>query len=257
MAAVEPIRRARAVAAAVPAVLRGRGNIGWCPICERRTLFVEDGPWLRDQYRCCQCHSLPRMRALISVLQEVAPDWRSQRIFECSPAGPSSDKLHAECAHYVSAFWRPEHPPGAFTDGGARNENLEALSFGDAAFDVVITQDVLEHVLRPDRAFAEIARVLRPGGMHVFTVPIYPRDASVVRAEAGPDGVIRHLLEPDYHFDPVDPAGSLVAREWGRDIVDFIDAAGGVTTEVVLHRDRRRGLDGEFLQVLVSRRVGS
>ena len=31
------------------------------------------------------------------------------------------------------------------------------------------TQDVLEHVFQPDRALAEIMRVLRPGGVHVFS----------------------------------------------------------------------------------------
>jgi SAM-dependent methyltransferase len=239
----------------VPALVRGRANAGWCPICERRTVFVEDGPWLRDQYRCRRCHSVPRMRALLTVLGEVAPDWRSLRVFECSPAGASSDKLGAECAGYVRAFWRPDLPPGAIADDGERNENLEALSFPDSTFDVVVTQDVLEHVLRPERAFAEIARVLRPGGVHVFTVPVYPREATVVRAEADADGGVRHLREPDFHYDPVDPSGSLVVREWGRDIVGFIDRVGGVSTEMVTRRDRRRGLDGEFLEVLVSRRT--
>lgn len=34
-------------------------------------------------------------------------------------------------------------------------------------------EEILEHVLRPDLAVREIARVLRFGGAHVFTVPVY------------------------------------------------------------------------------------
>jgi hypothetical protein len=36
------------------------------------------------------------------------------------------------------------------------SEDLEALTFPDESFDLVITQDVFEHVLRPAKAFAEI-----------------------------------------------------------------------------------------------------
>ncbi|TMC12021.1 MAG: class I SAM-dependent methyltransferase [Chloroflexi bacterium] len=41
---------------------------------------------------------------------------------------------------------------------------VEALPAPDAAFDLVWFRDALEHVERLDRAFAEIRRVLRPGG---------------------------------------------------------------------------------------------
>lgn len=44
----------------------------------------------------------------------------------------------------------------------------EALPFGDAAFDVVLCCDVLEHVDAIGPVLAEIARVLRPGGLFFF-----------------------------------------------------------------------------------------
>ena len=37
--------------------------------------------------------------------------------------------------------------------------------------DVVLALEVLEHIATPERAIAEIARVLRPGGLLVLTVP--------------------------------------------------------------------------------------
>jgi SAM-dependent methyltransferase len=45
------------------------------------------------------------------------------------------------------------------------------LPFGDAAFDVVIAAEVLEHIPDDSAAIAELARVLRPGGVLAVTVP--------------------------------------------------------------------------------------
>jgi 2-polyprenyl-6-hydroxyphenyl methylase/3-demethylubiquinone-9 3-methyltransferase len=44
----------------------------------------------------------------------------------------------------------------------------ESLPFRDAAFDAVFCCDVLEHVADLGRVTAEVARVLRPGGVFVF-----------------------------------------------------------------------------------------
>lgn len=45
----------------------------------------------------------------------------------------------------------------------------EALPFGDASFDVVISSSVLHYFRQPERALAEVGRVLVPGGRLVMT----------------------------------------------------------------------------------------
>lgn len=45
------------------------------------------------------------------------------------------------------------------------------LPFRDATFDAVVTTAVLEHVLRPERAVAEMARVLKPDGLVYSEMP--------------------------------------------------------------------------------------
>ena len=47
----------------------------------------------------------------------------------------------------------------------------EALPFDDASFDVVVAGEILEHTRFPDDVVAEIARVLRPNGVLVGSVP--------------------------------------------------------------------------------------
>ena len=47
----------------------------------------------------------------------------------------------------------------------------EALPFPDASFDVVVVAEILEHLQFPGRLVSEAARVLRPGGRTVGSVP--------------------------------------------------------------------------------------
>lgn len=50
--------------------------------------------------------------------------------------------------------------------------SAEAMTeISDAAYDCVFSFEVLEHLPHPQRAMAEMARVLRPGGMLLLTVP--------------------------------------------------------------------------------------
>jgi SAM-dependent methyltransferase len=235
---------------------RGRLNRGYCTICDCRVLFSQTGPWLRDQYLCTRCGSIPRHRALVKVLNDHFPGWRELRIHESSPGGASSDKIKRECRDYVASQFLADVPRGQFK-GGQRSEDLEALTFADESFDLVITQDVFEHVLRPAKAFAEIARTLKPGGAHVYTVPYYRGKKTVVRAEPDGNEGVRHLMKPDYHGNPIDPSGSLVITEWGDELCDFVFRSSGMTTTIFNFYNPRLGLEGEFLDVLLSRKVSA
>ena len=147
-------------------------NAGYCVVCDAQTQFTARDPWLRDHYRCERCGSIPRERALLTVLERRFPDWPGLSIHESSPALPSSDRIRRLCGSYLATHRFPGVPPGAI-ERGFRNEDLSRQTFADESFDLVITQDVMEHVLDPEAAFREIARTLRPGGAHVFTTPIY------------------------------------------------------------------------------------
>ncbi len=132
-----------------------------------------------------------------------------------------------------------------------RNEDLERLTFPDESFDLFITQDVFEHIFDVCIAFREIARVLRQGGAHVFTVPYWPDRSTRMRAiRTGSD--IEHLSKPIYHDDPIDPTGVLVVRDWGSDLTGIIKKACGLDTQIFAPNDRRKGLLGDFAQVFVT-----
>lgn len=233
-----------------PAVLKNRG---YCPICERDATFIARDPWLRDHYKCTRCRSIPRERALMLVLQQRFPNWRTATIHESSPVnrGASTRFAHG-CPQYIPSQFFANQRPGTVVDG-FRCENLEQLTFADESIDLHVTQDVFEHVLRPDRAFAEIARTLKPGGAHLFTVPLVKKEQpSRRRIELDAAGIVSHLVPPEYHGNPVDANGSLVTIDWGFDIRDHIANACGLDTEIIHLDDPGKGIRAELIEVLVT-----
>jgi 2-polyprenyl-3-methyl-5-hydroxy-6-metoxy-1,4-benzoquinol methylase len=61
----------------------------------------------------------------------------------------------------------------------------DGLPFADAALDLVVMLEVLEHVLRAEVALAEVARVLRPGGRLLLSTPNHAFYKSRVRMLKG------------------------------------------------------------------------
>lgn len=223
-------------------------NDGHCTICAASTRFAARQGWLRDHYKCEKCGSIPRQRALVLVLESVRPNWRNAEMHESSP---SLEFFARQCGRYTTSFFLEGVPPGTTADG-KRCENLECLTFADDAFDIFVTQDVLEHVFEPAAALREIMRVLRHGGIHVFTTPKHRSVLRSYRRAQLVDGAVQHVLEPEYHGSPIGDGRALVTWDYGADFEELVAAWGGYLTSTYVIRDRRLGLDGEYLEVFVT-----
>ncbi len=55
-----------------------------------------------------------------------------------------------------------------------RGDLTEGVPFADRSFDVVVCEQVLEHLEDPESVVRELVRVLRPGGLMIVGVPTFP-----------------------------------------------------------------------------------
>jgi glycosyltransferase involved in cell wall biosynthesis/ubiquinone/menaquinone biosynthesis C-methylase UbiE len=228
-------------------------NSGYCSTCAQEVTFVARDAWLRDHYCCSNCGSIPRERALMLTIETYFPNWRNLIIHESSPVNRgASRRLSQECSQYIPSQFFPKQKPGS-SIGSVRCENLEALTFANESVDLHVTQDVIEHVFHPSKVFSEIARTLKRGGAHIFTVPIVNKHKpSKLRARLGDDGRIFHLEPPVYHSNPISVEGSLVTVDWGFDICQHIFESSGLFTHLVYIDDLSKGIRAEYIEVLIT-----
>ena len=234
---------------------------GHCPICEKDAVFAAHGPWLRDQLTCTTCPggSVPRERALALVLAELRPDWRTLAIHESSPAERGlSLKMARAASGYVASQYFPGQSAGAIIDG-FRNEDLENQTFADGSFDLVVTQDVMEHVYNPDRVVAEIFRTLRPQGIYLCTFPVRKEqvpdwERRLIRQD---DGSTQHLKPVEIHGNPVDETGSIVTVDYGYELHKAFAAWADFDVRVYRFADMRHGILGENTEVVACWKRGA
>jgi SAM-dependent methyltransferase len=232
-------------------------NEGHCVTCDSETTFHATDEWFRDHYVCAKCGSIPRERTLMFCIERYYPKWKDLFIYESSPSSRgASIKLRRSCKNYLSSHYFPDFPFGQIHPSGFRNEDIENLTFPDESFDLVITQDVMEHVFEPAKTFAEIRRVLKYGGAHIFSVPLLNKDRPTqIWAEKDEDGGIIYLQEPEYHGDPINKEGSLVTMHWGYDICDYIYRHSGMVTTINCIDNLSLGIRAEYNEILVSRKA--
>lgn len=208
---------------------------GHCPLCGKATLFfMNDTPeTIRNHALCVRCGCCSRHRHLaLSVQGEFAgrgigslSEFRSHpelSVLNTSTGTPVARFLGAApnivCSEYFDGV-----APGGVKDG-IRNEDLGNLSLPDDSLNLVITEDVFEHIPDWKRAFREVHRVLKPGGCHIFTIPYY-FDRKTRELFHWNDG--KPVLEEpvEYHGDPI--RGSIPAfLHYGRDLPDTLEEIG-------------------------------
>jgi SAM-dependent methyltransferase len=231
---------------------------GFCPVCGNRATFASyepvTSPCKRNTFICSRCGSCARNRHVAQAILDrfsTSPPSRSLTdfaprfdgtIWQTSTYGAIADALRT-ARNFTGTEFIDDTSSGRIVDG-VRHEDIQASSFADASLDLVITEDVLEHVPSPDAAFAEIRRVLKPGGFHIGTIPVnWDRAVSVPRAVIE-DGTLRHILPPEYHVDPTRRDGVLAFTEYGQDIVTRYCAMIGPSE--ILEANGDRELERDF-----------
>ena len=129
---------------------------------------------------------------------------------------------------YIKAIPRLYYSEFSPDETNVRRENLMSLTYPDETFDVVLHSDTLEHVPNAEKAMSEIWRVLKKGGVSIFSVPII-RDGrrTLTRATQTDKGEIKHHKPASYHGGCMQQTNQyLVFSEFGDDFTAIIQKQG-------------------------------
>ena len=261
-------------AALIPAGAEGFEVEGWCAICRAPSVFQasfmyscsarpDGGPmpnW-REHLDCRTCGFINRMRAAVHLLETRVRPADDADVYITEQSTALFRWLRTRFPRLEGSEYLGDRVPRGETLDGLRNEDLTATTWPDGRFDVVLSLDVLEHVPSAPAAFAECFRILRPGGSLLWAAPFAfdddgrMRDANVIRAYLDAEGALVHLLEPEYHGNPVDPEnGALCFQYFGLEVLDQLQAAGFERPELVFYWSRPMGYLGREQVLCIARK---
>ena len=214
------LRSAKSLRRSLPLVYPRRVS---CNVCDwQGSAFLGDGwhegtacPWCRSGVR----HRL--LMAALTTLDDVSADKlvAGRDVLHFAPEPSLEAKLRRLARTYRSA------------DLTNRRRDVlldicDMSPLADACLDLVLACDVLEHVPDDCRALSELARVLRPGGWAILTVPQKDNLAKTFQ-----DPTITDPAERERAFGQSDHL-----RIYGHDFSNRVEAAG-FTLRVVAHHD--------------------
>ncbi|AUN95997.1 hypothetical protein C0099_14245 [Pseudazoarcus pumilus] len=176
--------------------------------------------------RCLRCRANGTNLSLIPVIREHMAGTPVRKAWEMSTYGATLDFLRRELPDVVASEYFEGVASGTLVDG-VRCEDVQATSFADASLDLVTSNQVFEHVPDDLAGYAECARILRPGGALVFSVPLYdiPVTRRLARIE---DGRVIVDGEAEYHDSRASGPKSVLTfwRHSVHDIAARVAAAG-------------------------------
>jgi len=225
---------------------------GYCKACEKDTTFLVDRlfatqkteqiwiPNWRERLVCGYCHLNNRQRAILHAIKEVMATRNASGqpvyLYAMEQITPFFRWLNQHFDHVIGSEYLGKNMKGGelvddvivkgFSHKGIRHENVENLSFADQSLDIVISNDVLEHVHDPKQTLTEIHRVLKPGGEIFLTVPFHLDKTQTVCRALQVAGTVKHLLPPTYHGNPLSKKGSLVYNDFGWDFFEQFKTVG-------------------------------
>jgi SAM-dependent methyltransferase len=217
----------------------------WCDVCQCPSSFTCDWvgsedhvvPDTRERLSCSKCALNTRQRLVMMLtLEIISPLVRKYRegtarftpaIYayeQVTPFYKALRRLFPDVQVVGSEYLGPGVPARDELNG-LRHEDAQNLSFGDSTFDLILSNEVYEHVPDIRQTLREAQRVLRTGGHLLGTVPFtfLPSTEQVARIE---DGQIQYLSTPEYHGNPMSSEGSLVYHRFGWDLLDMLREAG-------------------------------
>ena len=183
---------------------------------------------IREGYSCDNCYSSMRIQGLAVCLASVTGtsnmdefvDYCNNnklKVAEINSCANLHDKLSKIKNLKFSEYYdQSEQISKNRIFEGINHEDIMNLSYSDESFDLVLHSETLEHISDPAKAINECLRVLKDGGICIFTIPIIWNRVS--RSRLNTKG---ELTKPfSYHGDS--DSEYPVIFEFGNDIDDVL-----------------------------------
>ena len=208
-----------------------RHKSGFCPVCGKNSIFIltQEIQRMRNDGICIWCGSCSRTRHVAKCILDEFKDRKISSlndfktnsdisVFNASSDDPIARKM-GPAKNISASEYFDDCKPGEYKNG-VQCQDLEQLTFSDCSMDLIITEDVFEHVKNWRKGFTEVYRVLKKNGVHVFSIPFY-FDEKTEDLFTQKNGKYE-LIEPvEYHGDPI--KGSIPTyTHLGYDLFDFL-----------------------------------
>jgi SAM-dependent methyltransferase len=172
--------------------------------------------------------------SIVKIITEVVPELASKHVYELSSRGPLFNYLQKNAGALTYSEYFDDLVAGEYRNN-VQCQDVHHLTYEDCSFDICTSTEVFEHVPNDIKGFSEIFRVLKPGGIFLFTVPL-SSGSTIERTKQHSihNGKVEYLLTPVYHGDQISGYGRvLVFRDYGVDIVNRLEMSGFTKAEIL------------------------
>lgn len=191
-----------------------------CPCCGYKGYFASTTWGVHKDFRCPNCSSRPRDRQIALYFHANAIDLRGKRILHFAPEWPLFRQLKNEPG-YVGGDIIKRRNANAIVD-------ITDIRFPDEHFDLLICNHVLEHVPDDRKALKETFRVLKQGGLGIFSVPMSKAQESWEPPAGMPQSEVERICGWDHK------------RFYGQDFDQRLMAAGFTANPIPVSQAEKR-----------------
>ena len=139
-----------------------------CPLCRfSAAAFVHLSNPIAISWNsaCPNCNSRSRHRGLVFLYREFLQNSQGKKILHFAPEPVLAHEIRKYSQHqYFTTDYN-------MNEVDYPNEDIQKLTFGDSSFDVILNNHVLEHIPDDRKAMRELARILKPKGIAILTIP--------------------------------------------------------------------------------------